>query len=47
MTLKNVTLKNVTLNGKPLQFCSLCGRQKAPGLCPCLVPPPPPKRRKQ
>jgi len=34
-----MTLKNITLNGKPLQFCSACGRMKAPGLCPCLIPP--------
>ena len=34
-----MTCKNITVNGRLLQFCSLCGRQKAPGLCPCLVSP--------
>lgn len=34
-----MTIKNITINGRPLQFCSLCGRLKSPGICPCLVPP--------
>jgi hypothetical protein len=34
-----MTVKHVTVNGKPLVYCSICGRRKYEAICQCMLPP--------